>query len=229
MANAIDLAGRGAVVTGGASGIGLAVARRLIESGARVALWDRDADTLAAAARELGHGIYQAVDLRDVDAVAEAAFAAIDALGEVGVLVTSGGIAGLDASAWEYPLEEWQDVLDVNLTATFLCVRAFVPHMRERDYGRIVTIASLAAKSEAANAAAYSASKAGVIALTKALGKELAGTNVRANCVTTSGARSSRPRPNTAGEIAALVAWLCSEDCSYSTGGVFDLSGGRAV
>jgi 3-oxoacyl-[acyl-carrier protein] reductase len=246
--NQLDLKGRTAVVTGGAAGIGLAIAQRLAASGARLALWDRDPAALAGAAAALGAGTHvERLDVSDEGDVAAAAEKTLAALSRVDVLVCSAGITGPNTTTWEYPVEAWKEVLDVNLTGVFLCNRALVPHMRARDYGRIVNIASIAGKEGNPNASAYSASKAGVISLTKSLGKELAKTGIRVNCVTPAAVKTGMfaqmtqahidfmlskipmGRFGTVEEIAALVAWLCTEDCSFSTGAVFDLSGGRAV
>jgi 3-oxoacyl-[acyl-carrier protein] reductase len=246
--NQLDLKGRTAVVTGGAAGIGFAIAQRLAASGARLALWDRDAAALASAAAALGAGTHvERLDVSDEGDVAAAAEKTLAALSRVDMLVCSAGITGPNKTTWEYPVEAWKEVLDVNLTGVFLCNRALVPHMRARDYGRIVNIASIAGKEGNPNASAYSASKAGVISLTKSLGKELAKTGIRVNCVTPAAVKTGMfaqmtqahidfmlskipmGRFGAVEEIAALVAWLCTEDCSFSTGAVFDLSGGRAV
>jgi 3-oxoacyl-[acyl-carrier protein] reductase len=245
--NQLDVRGRVAAVTGGASGIGLAIARRLHASGARLSLWDARAEALAAAAPELGGAHTALVDVRDYAAVERARDAALEALGRLDILVTSAGITGPNVPVADYPLDGWRDVLDVNLTGTFHCARAVIAPMRAAGYGRIVTIASVAGKEGNPNAAAYSASKAGVIALTKSLGKELATSEVLVNCVTPAAVETplfaqmtqahidymkSRIPMNRFGrveEIAALVAWLCSEECSFSTGAVFDLSGGRST
>jgi 3-oxoacyl-[acyl-carrier protein] reductase len=257
--NRLDVNGRVAVVTGGASGIGLAIARRLLASGARLSLWDASTEALANVtltprqAQEKGAppsvaGAHTAqVDVRDYAAVERARDATLAALGRIDILVNSAGITGPNVVTWEYPLDAWRDVLDVNLTGTFHCVRAVVEPMRTANYGRIVNIASVAGKEGNPNAAAYSASKAGVIALTKSVGKELAATGVRVNCVTPAAVESPMfaqmtqahidymlskipmNRFGTVDEIAALVAWLCTEECSFSTGAVFDLSGGRST
>ncbi len=246
--NQLDFSNRTAVVTGGGTGIGLAVAQRLAAGGARVALWDRDAAALAKAQAALGGGtVVQAVDVADAQAVAAAATATAAALGRIDVLVCSAGIAGPNYTTWEYPLDAWRQVIDVNLNGLFYCNRAIVPVMQKNDYGRIVNIASIAGKEGNPNASAYSASKAGVIGLTKSLGKELAKTGIRVNCVTPAAVRtaifdqisqqhidfmlSKIPLGRFGGvdEIAAMVCWLASEDCSFSTGAVFDLSGGRAT
>ena len=246
--NELDFAKRKAIVTGGAAGIGLAIAQRLATSGATVALWDRDPAALARAEAALGRGaLTQAVDVTDADAIARAAQDAERALGRVDVLVCSAGITGPNTTTWEYPVDAWRQVIDVNLNGLFYCNRAVVPIMLKHDYGRIVNIASVAGKEGNPNASAYSASKAGVIGLTKSLGKELAKTGVRVNCVTPAAVRtaifdqmtqqhidfmlSKIPLGRFGGvdEIAALVCWLASEECSFSTGAVFDLSGGRAT
>ena len=244
--NSYDLGGRVAVVTGGAQGIGLAVAQRLAASGAAVAIWDRDEALARESAAPLG-GLPLGVDVTDADAVARAAEATQEALGPIAVLVTSAGIAGPTAPVVDYDPADWRRVLDVNLSGTFHCCRAVLPQMREANYGRIVTIASIAGKEGNPNAAAYSASKAGVIALTKSLGKEHAGENIAVNCVTPAAARTRifeqiseefiaymlskipRGRFLELTEAASLIAWLCSEENSFSTGAVFDLSGGRAT
>jgi 3-oxoacyl-[acyl-carrier protein] reductase len=246
--NRLDFTGRTAVVTGGAAGIGFAIAQRLAASGARVALWDRDAAALATAQAALGGGaVVQALDVADAGAVAHAAAATEAALSRIDVLVCSAGIAGPNHMTWEYPLDAWRQVIDVNLNGLFYCNRAIVPVMQKNDYGRIVNIASIAGKEGNPTASAYSASKAGVIGLTKSLGKELAKTGIRVNCVTPAAVRtaifdqisqqhidfmlSKIPMGRFGGvdEIAAMVCWLASEDCSFSTGAVFDLSGGRAT
>jgi 3-oxoacyl-[acyl-carrier protein] reductase len=246
--NQLDMQGRVAVVTGGAAGIGLAIAQRLAASGARVALWDRDRDALDAARATLGEGHGTAVlDVSKEADVAAATQSTIAKFGRVDALVCSAGITGPNLPLADYPLADWQQVIDINLTGVFLCNRALVPAMRAADYGRIVNIASIAGKEGNPNASAYSASKAAVIALTKSLGKELAKTGIRVNCVTPAAVRTGMfsqmtqahidfmlskipmGRFGTVEEIAALVAWLCTEECSFSTGAVFDLSGGRAV
>jgi NAD(P)-dependent dehydrogenase (short-subunit alcohol dehydrogenase family) len=248
--NRLDLEGKTAIVTGASAGLGLGIAKRLAQSGARLALWDRDKAALAGAARELSalgevHAV--TVDVAVPDAVLAAARQSLERLGGIEVLVNNAGISGPNAPTWEYPLEDWRRVLDINLTGVFLCCRAVVPHMLSRGYGRIVNIASVSGKEGNPNAPAYSASKGGVIALTKALGKELARSNVLVNCVTPGAVRTAifdqmseehvqfmlskipLGRFGQVEEIAALVAWLCTEECSFSTGAVFDLSGGRAT
>ncbi len=246
--NLLDTMGRSAVVTGGGAGIGQAIAARLAASGARVCLWDRDAGALEAARKALGaehQGI--ALDVASEAEVAAATAATMEAFGRIDILVCSAGITGPNATLIDYPLADWQQVIDINLTGVFLCNRAIAAKMRDADYGRIVNIASIAGKEGNPNASAYSVSKAGVIALTKSLGKELAKTGVRVNCITPAAVRTGMfsqmaqthidfmlskipmGRFGTIEEIAAMVAWLCTEECSFSTGAVFDLSGGRAV
>jgi len=246
--NQLDFRNRRALVTGGASGIGLAVARRLAASGARVALWDSDERALASANEKLDRrAVTQTVDVTDASAVERAARTLAHELGGIDALVCSAGITGPNTTTWEYPVEAWRHVFDVNVHGLFYCNRAAIPHMRERDYGRIVNIASVAGKEGNPNASAYSASKAAVIGLTKSLGKELAKTGVRVNCVTPAAVRTAifdqmtqqhidfmlskipMGRFGDVQEIAALVCWLASEECSFSTGAVFDLSGGRAT
>jgi len=232
--NQLDFKNRAAIVTGGLQGIGAAIAKRLEASGATVRVWD------VAAKKD-------AVDVADAAVVQRATAKALADLGKIDVLVNNAGVAGLNAPTTEYPVEEWERVLRVNLTSQFLCCRAVAPHMVKRKYGRIVNIASIAAKEGNPNAVAYSASKAGVIALTKSLGKELAQTGVLVNCVTPAAAKTAifdqmtpehidymlskipMNRFVTVEEIASLVCWLASDDCAFSTGAVFDISGGRAT
>jgi 3-oxoacyl-[acyl-carrier protein] reductase len=246
--NRLDLAGRGAVVTGGASGIGLATAQRMIASGASVALWDVNRDALEAAVSSLGATVHALqVDITSEADVAAALTDSVARLGRISALVNSAGITGPNVPTWEYPVEAWQRVMQVNLTGTFLCCRAVVPHMLAQGYGRIVNIASVAGKEGNPNAPAYSASKAAVIGLTKSLGKELATKGITVNCVTPAAVRTAifdqmtpafidfmlskipMTRFGTVDEIAAIMTWLCTEDCSFTTGAVFDLSGGRAT
>jgi 3-oxoacyl-[acyl-carrier protein] reductase len=244
--NKIDLDGRRAVVTGGAQGIGRAVAERLIASGAGVTIWDVDRSLGPKTAGEIG-AQFAAVDLADWDAVAaEAARTAAD-MGRIDILVNNAGIAGVNTTLAEYPVEEWRRVLAIDLDGVFHCLKAVTPLMIAQGYGRIVNVASIAGKEGNPNASAYSAAKAGVIALTKSLGKELAGHDIAVNCVTPAAARTAifeqlteahidymlskipRGRFVEVGEVAAMIAWLCSAECSFTTGAVFDLSGGRAT
>jgi len=246
--NQLDFSGRTAVVTGGAAGIGFAIAQRLIASGGRVSVWDRDAAGLDKAKARLTAGIdTRVVDVADAASVDAATRAAASALGRIDALVCSAGISGPNTTTWEYPVEAWRQVMEVNVNGVFLCNRAVVPVMLKQNYGRIVNIASVAGKEGNPNASAYSASKAAVIGLTKSLGKELAKTGIRANCVTPAAVKTAifdqmsqqhidfmlskipMGRFGQVEEIAALVGWLCTEDCSFSTGAVFDLSGGRAT
>jgi 2-dehydro-3-deoxy-L-rhamnonate dehydrogenase (NAD+) len=244
--NQLDLNGRSAVVTGGASGLGFAIAERLALSGATVVIWDIDEAAAQAAAKKLG-GFAIAADVGELAAVTQAVAKTLGLVPAIDVLINNAGITGPNVKLWEYPAQDWRQVFAVNVDGTFHCCRAVVPQMRERNYGRIVNIASVAGKEGNPNASAYSASKAAVIALTKSLGKELADTAIRVNCVTPAAVRtplfaqmtqthidymlSKIPlgRFGEPQEIAALVAWLASEECSFSTGAVFDLSGGRAT
>jgi len=246
--NRLDLDGKRVIVTGAAAGLGLAVAKRLAASGARLVLWDRDESALERAAIETGgYAEMFVVDVSDPAAISAAVKQTLSCLGGIDVLVNNAGISGSNAATWEYPVEEWQRVLDINLTGTFLCARAVIPHMLANSYGRIVNVASIAGKEGNPKAPAYSASKAGIIALTKSLGKELAQSGVLVNCVTPGAVRTAifdqmseehvqfmlskipMGRFGQVDEIAALVTWLCTEECSFSTGAVFDLSGGRAT
>ncbi len=246
--NQIDVEGRIAVVTGGAQGIGLAVAERLIAGGARIEIWDREAGLAADAAAKLGgEAGFRVLDQTDDRAVAEAAAALEAEAGRIDILVANAGIAGANAPVADYDVKEWRRILDVNLNGVFYCCRAVVKGMIARDYGRIVNVASIAGKEGNPNACAYSASKAGVIALTKSLGKETAGQNIAVNCVTPAAARTRifdqmseefiaymlskipRGRFLEVREAAAMIAWIVSEENSFTTGGVFDLSGGRAT
>ncbi len=244
--NQIDVAGKRAVVTGGAQGIGRAVAERLISGGATVTLWDRDRGMVEQTAETIGASFIE-VDQTDWDAVRSASARTAAEMGGVDILVNNAGIAGQNATVADYPLDEWRRVMAINLDGPFHCCKALVPLMTEGGYGRIVNVASIAGKEGNPNACAYSASKAGVIALTKTLGKELAGQDIAVNCVTPAAARTAifdqmseehigymlskipRGRFVEVGEVAAMIAWLCSAECSFTTGGVFDLSGGRAT
>ena len=246
--NQLDFKGRHAVVTGGATGLGYAIAQRLLASGGSMTLWDRDADAAQRAAAALGNGTRAVqVDVAQHASVQAAVQATIEHAPRIDALVNSAGITGPNTKVWEYPVQAWRDVIDVNLNGLFHCCREVVPLMRSQGWGRIVNIASVAGKDGNPNASAYSASKAAVIALTKSLGKELADTGVRVNCVTPAAVKTAifdqmsaehiafmlskipMGRFGTPEEIAAMVAWLCTEDCSFSTGAVFDLSGGRST
>ena len=256
--NRLNLAGRVAVVTGGARGIGFAAAKRALASGARVAVWDIDQDRLADAVTALSADVPAAllkegtvtgctVELTDAASVDDAARDTIARHGHIDVLVNNAGITGGNAPAWEITPEVWRRVIDVNLTGSYLTIRAIVPHMIERGYGRIVNVASIAGKEGNPNAAHYSASKAGLIALTKSLAKELAPRNILVNCITPAAAKTEIFSQMTQehvdymlariplgrflelDEVAALICWLATEECSFSTGAVFDISGGRAT
>ncbi len=246
--NQLDLNGRHAVITGGATGLGFAIAQRMLASGARVTLWDRDREAIARATKELGAKAFSvAVDVADHASVVDAVRLTLAQTPAIDALVNSAGITGPNVKVWEYPVDEWLKVQQVNLNGLFYCCREVTPHMRARNYGRIVNIASVAGKDGNPNASAYSASKAAVMALTKSLGKELADTGVRVNCVTPAAVKTAifdqmnpehiqfmlskipMGRFGTPEEVAAMVSWLCTEDCSFSTGAVFDLSGGRST
>jgi NAD(P)-dependent dehydrogenase (short-subunit alcohol dehydrogenase family) len=246
--NQLDFNGRHAVVTGGATGLGYAIAQRLVASGGSVTLWDRDLAAAQRAARVLGAKAQATqVDVAQHASVQAAVAATVQQTGRIDALVNSAGITGPNAKVWDYPVDAWRDVMDVNLNGLFYCCREVVPLMREAGYGRIVNIASVAGKDGNPNASAYSASKAAVMALTKSLGKELADTGVRVNCVTPAAVKTAifdqmseehinfmlskipMGRFGTPEEVAALVGWLCTEECSFSTGAVFDLSGGRST
>jgi 2-dehydro-3-deoxy-L-rhamnonate dehydrogenase (NAD+) len=246
--NQLDLKGRHAIITGGASGLGYAISQRMLASGAQVTWWDVNADVMAQAAKTIGSEVHcEKVDVTQHTSVVAALARTVSKRGKVDILVNSAGITGPNVKLAEYPPEAWAQVINVNLNGTFHCCREVAAHMQGNSYGRIVNIASVAGKEGNPNASAYSASKAGVIALTKSLGKELANNGVLVNCVTPAAVKTAMfdqmtpehiafmlskipmSRFGNPDEIAAMVAWLCTEDCSFSTGGVFDLSGGRAT
>ena len=248
--NKIDLNKKVAVITGGAQGIGLAIAERMLDSGASVSLWDRDQKLVEETARSLesrGKAEAVVVDVTDLDSVKSATEKTKTSMGSIDILVCNAGIAGPTVKVWEYPPEEWQQVIDIDLTGVFYCLHTVSPVMIEQNYGRIVNVASVAGKDGNPNAAPYSAAKAGVIALTKSLGKELASYDIAVNCITPAAAKTRifdqisqqhidymlskipRNRFLKVEEAASMVTWLCSAENSFTTGGVFDLSGGRST
>ena len=248
--NQIDLNEKVAVITGGAQGIGLAIAERMLDSGASVSLWDRDQKLVEETARSLesrGKAEAVVVDVTDLDSVKSATEKTKTSMGSIDILVCNAGIAGPTVKVWEYPPEEWQQVIDIDLTGVFYCLHTVSPVMIEQNYGRIVNVASVAGKDGNPNAAPYSAAKAGVIALTKSLGKELASYDIAVNCITPAAAKTRifdqisqqhidymlskipRNRFLKVEEAASMVTWLCSAENSFTTGGGFDLSGGRST
>ena len=246
--NKIDLDGRCAVVTGGAQGFGRAIAERFVASGAKVAIWDHDLPFAEKTAKEIGPAVSAfKVDVSDLAAVEQTCAETLKAFGKIDILVNNAGIAGINRTVWETDLEEWRKVLRINLDGPFICCKAVVPSMLKQKYGRIVNIASIAGKEGNPNASAYSASKAAVIALTKSLGKELASTHIRVNCITPAAVRTGMfsqmtqqhidfmlskipmGRFGKVEEIASLVCWLASEECSFTPSAAFDISGGRAT
>jgi 2-dehydro-3-deoxy-L-rhamnonate dehydrogenase (NAD+) len=246
--NKIDLNGRCAVVTGGAQGFGRAIAERFVASGAKVAIWDHDLPFAEKTAKQIGDNARAfKVDVSDLAAVEGARDATLTAFGKIDILVNNAGITGANKTVWEMDLGDWRNVMRINLDGPFICCKAVVPAMIANKYGRIVNIASIAGKEGNPNAAHYSASKAGVIALTKSLGKELAQHDILVNAVTPAAAKTAifdqmtqqhidfmlakipKARFLLVQELAAMVAWLASEDCAFSTGAVFDISGGRAT
>jgi NAD(P)-dependent dehydrogenase (short-subunit alcohol dehydrogenase family) len=248
--NSINLANRSAVITGGAQGIGYAVAQRLLQSGAAVSLWDMDGALLETACASLakdGAVSSVQVDVANPQSVVDAVKASQQAMGTIDILVACAGIAGPTVPSWEYPIDDWKRVIDIDLNGVYYCCREVLPLMREQNYGRIVNVASIAGKEGNPNAAPYSAAKAGVIALTKSLAKETAELDIAVNCITPAAAKTRifdqisqqhidymlskipRGRFLLVEEIAAMVAWMVSEENSFTTGAAFDLSGGRAT
>ena len=247
--NKIDLKNKIAVVTGGAQGFGLATSKKLIESGATVIMWDIDNKEAEKAKKEINSEKcdYQIVDVTDFKNVENKLSELEKSYKKIDIFINNAGMTGMNAKVWDYPIDEWKKVMELNLNATFYCCKAVVPIMIKNNYGRIVNISSIAGKEGNPNASAYSTSKAGVIGITKSLGKELADKNIAVNCVTPAAAKtrifdqmtkehidymlSKIPRNRFAKieELASLVAWLVSEENSFSTGAVFDLSGGRAT
>ena len=244
--NKIDLSNRVAIVTGGVQGFGLAIVKRFLQSGAEVIIWDKDEKLLEEL--KLDHNVHKIVtDVTDYQSVEKSTKESISKCGQIDILVNNAGIAGPSFKTWEYPLKDWQQVIDIDLNGVFYCCKSIIPSMIENNYGRIVNIASIAGKEGNPNAMPYSAAKAGVIALTKSLGKEVADKNIAVNCVTPAAAKtrifdqiseehinymlSKIPRNRFAkvDELASLVSWMVSEENSFTTGAVFDLSGGRAT
>jgi 3-oxoacyl-[acyl-carrier protein] reductase len=248
MANRIDLSNRIAAVTGGAQGIGRAITERFIASGAKVAIWDKDIELASKTAKALGDAARAyATDVADLASVEATRDATVKDFGRIDILVNNAGVAGANAKTWDTTVEEWRRVMRINLDGPFICCKAVAPVMMKQNYGRIVNIASIAGKEGNPNAAHYSASKAGVIALTKSLGKELAGFDISVNAITPAAAKTAifdqitqehidfmlskipRARFVTVEEVAALAAFAASQDCSFTTGSVLDISGGRAT
>ena len=247
--NKYNFKNRIAVITGGAQGFGLAITKRIIQSDGKVVIWDIDNEAIEKAKKEINSDnlSYQIVNVTDFKAIEDSVKELEKKFGNIDIFVNNAGITGMNAKVWDYPLEEWKKVIELNLNSTFYCCKAIVPHMVKNNYGRIINIASIAGKEGNPNASAYSTSKAGVIGLTKSLGKELADKNIAVNCVTPAAAKtrifdqmtdehinymlSKIPRNRFAkvDELASLVCWLASEENSFSTGAVFDLSGGRAT
>ena len=244
--NKIDLKDKVAVVTGGAQGFGLAIVEKFLASDAKIIIWDKDKEMMSSL--NLGDNVHTVeVDVTNFDSVNKATEQSLQISNSIDILVNNAGIAGPSYKTWEYPIEEWQKVIDIDLSGVFYCCKSVVPHMIEKNYGKIVNIASIAGKEGNPNAMPYSAAKAGVIALTKSLGKELADKNIAVNCVTPAAAKTRifdqisqehidymlskipRNRFVKVEELASLVAWMSSDENSYTTAGVFDLSGGRAT
>ena len=247
--NNLDLKDRVAIITGGAQGFGLAISKRIIESGGKVVIWDIDEIAVEAALKEINSNdlSFKKVDVTNFEEIEKALLETENELGKIDLFVNNAGITGMNAKVWDYPLDEWKKVIELDLNSTFYCCKAVVPHMIKNNYGRIVNIASIAGKEGNPNASAYSTAKAGVIGFTKSLGKELADKNIAVNCVTPAAAKtrifdqmtqehidymlSKIPRNRFAkvNELASLVCWLLSEENSFTTAAVFDLSGGRAT
>ena len=247
--NNIDLKGRNAIVTGGSQGFGLSITKRFLESGANVIIWDIDEKTYLSAHKKLSHKnlYFENVNVAENSEVKKGIDSAINILGKIDIFVNNAGITGPNDTTWNYPIDEWKKVIDVDLNGVFYCSKNIVPHMIENNYGRIINIASIAGKEGNPNAVAYSSAKAGVIALTKSLGKELSQHDISVNCITPSAAKTRifeqmteehigymlskipRNRFVELEEVSSLVSWLSSEENSYSTGAVFDISGGRAT
>ena len=243
--NNINLKNKVAVVTGGAQGFGLAIAKRFLVSGAQVVIWDIDQKILLSVEEKNITKII--VDVTNFQKIEEATKETLSLLGRIDILVNNAGIAGPSYTTWEYPIEEWQKIIDIDLSGVFYCCKSIVPVMKKNNYGRIINIASIAGKEGNPNAMPYSAAKAGVIALTKSLGKELANNNIAVNCITPAAAKTRifdqisqehidymlskipRNRFVKVDELASMVAWMASEENSFTTGAVFDLSGGRAT
>ena len=244
--NNIDLLNRTAIVTGGAQGFGLAIVEKLLASQAKILIWDKDKELMNSL--NLGENVKTLeVDVTNYSSVEEATKKSIEIFGNIDILVNNAGIAGPSYKTWEYPLDDWKAVIDIDLSGVFYCCKSIVPHMIEKNYGRIVNIASIAGKEGNPNAMPYSAAKAGVIALTKSLGKELADKDIAVNCVTPAAAKTRifdqisqehidymlskipRNRFVKVEELGSLVSWMVSEENSFTTGAVFDLSGGRAT
>ena len=244
--NQIDLKDKVAIITGGAQGFGYSMVERFSKSGAKVVIWDKDEELLKSLT--LPENVnYELVDITSYDSVQKSTIATLDKNNKIDILINNAGIAGPSFKTWEYPIDQWQNVIDIDLTGLFYCCKSIVPHMIKANYGRIVYIASIAGKEGNPNAMPYSAAKAGVIALTKSLGKELADKNIAVNCVTPAAAKTRifdqisqehidymlskipRGRFIKVDELASMVSWLVSEENSYTTGAVFDLSGGRAT
>ena len=247
--NHLDLKNRVAIITGGAQGFGLAISKRIIESGGKVVIWDIDENAVETALKEINSNdlSFKKVDVKNFEEIEKALLETENELGKIDLFVNNAGITGMNAKVWDYPLDEWKKVIELDLNSTFYCCKAVVPHMIKNNYGRIVNIASIAGKEGNPNASAYSTAKAGVIGFTKSLGKELADKNIAVNCVTPAAAKtrifdqmtqehidymlSKIPRNRFAkvNELASLVCWLLSEENSFTTAAVFDLSGGRAT